>query len=343
MNGKVFRFSCAGVGLIAVLSMAFVMTGQESSTTKPKGGLVTDWTSRHIVFSGSGTPDIADKITQDQRYKFQWARRNFHPVVPSGDPESNDATSAESKRGIDPRFGFGRARNTVDKDWGYEFASTAFSSAPLGGLLFPAKYSFDTTTASCSDFVVYPVEVVGSSTAVFATDSGTVTSTGPTNGQTATITNGANVDQVIATASMAATANGTTTGVAPVNGQTATITNGANVDLITSTAAAFAMGSGTFTTTGMTAGQTISITGASGSPVLTLIASNSPTGTAMFGSNPAVGSNVVVGSNTYTFEPLGACGAITDCIVLPGSADVMFAAGLTAGGNITVGALHLYV
>jgi hypothetical protein len=338
MNGKVFRFSCAGVGLIAVLSMAFVMTGQESSTTKPTGGLVTDWTSRHIVFSGSGTPDIADKIAQDQRYKFQWARRNFHPVVPAGDPESNDATSAESARGIDPRFGFGRVRNDVDKDWGYEFASTAFSSAPLGGLLFPAKYSFSTTTAMCSDFVVYPVEVVGSSTAVFATDSGTVTSTGPTNGQTATITNGANTDTVIATASMAATANGTVTAVAPVNGQTATITNGANVDLITSTAAAFATGSGTFTTTGMTAGQTISITGAGGSPLLTLVASNAPTGTAVFGSNPAVGSNVVVGSNTYTFEPLGACAAIVDCIVLPGSADVMFAAGLIAGNVITVGA-----
>ena len=338
MNGKLVRFSFAGVGLLAALSLALVMSGQDESSKKPEGGLVTDWTSRHIVFSGSGTPDIADKIAQDQRYKFQWARRNFHPVVPAGDPESNDATSADSARGIDPRFGFGRVRNDIDKDWGYEFASTATSSAPLGGLLFPAKYSFSTTTAMCSDFVVYPVDVVGSSTAVFATDSGTVTSTGPTNGQTATIMNGANTDTVIATASMAATANGTVTAVAPVNGQTATITNGANVDLITSTAAAFATGSGTFTTTGMTAGQTISITGAGGSPLLTLVASNAPTGTAVFGSNPAVGSNVVVGSNTYTFEPLGACAAIVDCIVPPGSADVTFAAGLIAGNVITVGA-----
>ena len=228
MIGRIARFNRVGAGLLAVLALAFVISGQENTPKKPHGGLVTDWTSRHLVFSSSGTPDMTDKITQDPRYQMQWARRNFHPVVAGGAPESNDVLSPAALLAKKKKVG-------IEKDWGYEFASTAFSSAPLGGLLFPAKYSFDTSTATCDDYVVYPVDVVGSSTAVFATDSGTVSSTGPTNGQTATITNGANVDTVIATAAMEATANGTVTATTGSNGQTATITNGANVDTITAT------------------------------------------------------------------------------------------------------------
>ena len=306
MIGRIARFNRVGAGLLAVLALAFVISGQENTPKKPHGGLVTDWTSRHLVFSSSGTLDMTDKITQDPRYQMQWARRNFHPVVAGGAPESNDVLSPAALLAKKKKVG-------IEKDWGYEFASTAFSSAPLGGLLFPAKYSFDTSTATCDDYVVYPVDVVGSSTAVFATDSGTVSSTGPTNGQTATITNGANVDTVIATAAMEATANGTVTATTGSNGQTATITNGANVDTITATAAAFATAHGTFTSTGMTVGQQISITGASGSPTITLTAAAPATGTITVNAVPANGTTLTVGTITYEFENGITCLAVV-CI-----------------------------
>ncbi len=313
ISGMNVRLNRAGVGLLAVLALAFVMSGQESSSTKPHGGLVTDWTTRHLVFSSSGTPDMIEKFTKDPRYQMQWARRNFHPVAEGGAPESNDVLSADAIRAAKKKVG-------MQKDWGLEMAATAVAQ---GGLNFPAKYSFSTSTASCNDFVVYPVDVLGSSTGVAASVTGSVSGT-PGNAQTATITNGANVDTVTTSAAVEATANGTVSGV-PTNGQTATITNGANVDAITATAAAFATAHGTFTSTGMTAGQHISITGASGSPVLTLTAAGPPTGTITDSSTiPANNSTLTIGGVVYEFEStssfLGSgCAGTTNCIYSGGS------------------------
>ena len=159
MNGKIVRFSRIGVGLLAVLGLALVMSGQEQSPEKHVG-LVTDWTSRHIAFSPPSSPLVATQVGQDPRYWQQWARRNMHPVIPESkiDPsamegmEGREAESADTENagGIGP-WGFNHEKSGLKKDWSEQMGTTA----AMGDLNYPAKYSFSTSTALCSDYAVY--------------------------------------------------------------------------------------------------------------------------------------------------------------------------------------------
>jgi hypothetical protein len=160
MNGKIVRLSRIGVGLLAVLGLALVMSGQEQSPEKHVG-LVTDWSSRHIAFSPPSSPLVATQVGQDPRYWQQWARRNMHPVIPESkiDPsamegmEGREAESAETESaasGIGP-WGFKHQNAGLKKDWSEQMGATA----SMGDLNYPAKYSFSTSTALCSDYAVY--------------------------------------------------------------------------------------------------------------------------------------------------------------------------------------------
>ncbi len=154
MNGRIARFCRFGAGLLAVLSLAVIMSGQEQSPAR-RAGLVTDWTSHHLVFSAPSSPALAVQVAQDPRYWQQWARRNLHPVTPTAGPESDgaaaDAAFADAKNA--------KKKTGMEKDWSVEIGT----AAGLGDLNFPAKFSFSTTVASCSDYVVYNTGVAGGS------------------------------------------------------------------------------------------------------------------------------------------------------------------------------------
>jgi hypothetical protein len=111
MNGRIVRFNRIGVGLLAVLGLALVMSGQEKNPEK-RVGLVTDWTTHHLVFSTPSSPEVATKVAQDPRYWQQWARRNVHPVAAAPDVAPDAAASApdavETERS--EVFGFGSDR-----------------------------------------------------------------------------------------------------------------------------------------------------------------------------------------------------------------------------------------
>ncbi len=107
------------------------------------------------------------------------------------------------------RDGFRRERSEpsdIHRDWSENIGS----GASVGLNNFPAKFSFDTTTANCDDaaqpdFVAYNTSLPG---AAPAEASGTGTFTGdPTNGQTLKITNGANVVTLTASITVTATAS----------------------------------------------------------------------------------------------------------------------------------------
>ena len=220
MNGRIVRFNRIGVGLLAVLGLALVMSGQEKNPEK-RVGLVTDWTTHHLVFSTPSSPEVATKVAQDPRYWQQWARRNVHPVAAAPDVAPDAAASApdavETERS--EVFGFGSDRlekkTGIKKDWSLEMASTA----AMGDLNYPAKYSFSTSSPSCTDFVVFNTGVAGNA-GTDATGTGTLSSTGPTNTQTATITNSVNggTEKAEASAQIAASAMGTFTTTGPLSG-----------------------------------------------------------------------------------------------------------------------------
>jgi hypothetical protein len=215
MNSKIIRLNRAGIGLLAVLGLAFAMSGQEKSPEK-HAGLVTDWTSHHLVFSTPSSPEVATKVAQDPRYWQQWARRNMHPVAnaPNGAPVSSAPVALEEENSDE--LGLASKKKTgMKKDWSLEMASTA----SMGDLNYAAKFAFSTSSPSCTDFVVYNTGVAGNA-GTDATGTGTLSSTGPTSTQTATITNSANsgTEKAEASAQVAAAAMGTFTTTGPLGG-----------------------------------------------------------------------------------------------------------------------------
>ncbi len=158
------------LGLLAAFSAP--MFGQSTPPASPlTRGTVEDWTHHRLVFSNPGTEQKAlahgayshwRKIVNDPRYALQYARRN-----------SGAKTLDESSVGANfwggpgaPRFGRHEPRrggelpslSGLKKDWD----EGLLSGGQVQPNMYPAKYSFSTTTASCTnDFVVYPTGVAG--------------------------------------------------------------------------------------------------------------------------------------------------------------------------------------
>ncbi len=282
MHIKQAKFVRFGVFLFATAAVALSLSGQQSNHVRTS--LVTDWSSRHLIFSAPATFGKLATVSQDPRYQQQWLRRNMHPAPPTDGEEPGVATEprATAIDGLDgnpnahfgpPSGGFGSkpGNGGMKKDW----STSLGPNATVGADSYPAKFSFDSTTASCAnDFVVYGTSVNGTAAGAAATAQGTFSGAGPNDGETATLTYG--------------------------SGAVATLT---------ATAATFASATGTFTANPSTA-QTATIGG-------TLVLHSVPGGTVTFSGQPTAGDTVVVGATTYTFQT--ACGSGPDCVVRSGT------------------------
>ena len=126
----------------------------EVSVKNPVVGIPDDWSHHRIVFSqpsqsageargGKVGNQNWQRILNDERYQFQQLRsvlRERWPMRPM-------------------RRGFGEIES-IKKDWSMNMGL----GATVGAGQYPAKYSFGTITASCSDFVVYNTGLAGIST-----------------------------------------------------------------------------------------------------------------------------------------------------------------------------------
>ncbi len=364
MNGRIVRFSRIGAGLLAVLGLALVMSGQEQAPEKHVG-LVTDWTSRHLVFSPPSSPLAATQVGQDPRYWQQWARRNMHPVIPASttDPfaskpaeeTSADATEAESP---DAFGGFPNGKkNGMEKDWSVQMGATA----AMGDLNYPAKYSFSTTTALCSDWVVYNTGTAPTGTSTPATGSFTI-STDPSGWTTGTvsvtISQGATTQTYTFTTSTTNTANqvlytksgflGTATREDDAAGDLEAAIDNNQGDCAT-TNGGFGMYSGdcygTNTTTNALVSATVTgnvvtltaLTAGTGGNTIAISASPSADITVSGadlsgGTNGAPIATVIAYNNIYTGTPVGGGGA-APCGTAANTPKVAFA--YSTGGTVT--------
>jgi len=128
-------------------------------------GVPSDWSHHHLIFSNPGTEEdaIANgthdrwlKIVNDPRYILQQMKRSSG-VKTLGDPETASLEQAVKTESI--KTG---ARTRVKKDW----REIVLAHGQVQPNMYPAKFSFDITTASCStDFVVYPTGVAGAGAA----------------------------------------------------------------------------------------------------------------------------------------------------------------------------------
>jgi hypothetical protein len=147
------HFLWLGMSILAALTLAPALLGQASSSnSEAAGGLPTDWSHHHVIFSKPANPEQAYRLQHDPRYWQQQYRHSLKsPAVESGDRTS----------GIQSRLNVSRStrKKALRRDWSQDMGS----GATVGAGNYPAKYSFNITQANCtSDFAVYATGLPGS-------------------------------------------------------------------------------------------------------------------------------------------------------------------------------------
>jgi hypothetical protein len=143
MNGTAARFLRLGVSLSGLVVLGWVLTGQAAKPAQE--GLPTDWSHHHLIFSQPATYDQVRQVTSNPRYWQQFYRNTVKRELPVDPEASGEAIS------MDPG-----SQGAWSEDLG--------SSASVGAGNYPAKYGFQVTTASCSDYVVFSTGLEGSTT-----------------------------------------------------------------------------------------------------------------------------------------------------------------------------------
>jgi len=153
-----------------ILSMAAISTAFGQSQTLPEitvgnvhiKGVPTDWSHRHVIFSNpgpeaeaikNGTHDRWLKIVNDPRYVIQQMQRQQPGQGPAAAEVAGLLAAAPPAAGGD----------TPDKKRKHRDWSMDLSAGSMPANTFPAKWSFNATTANCaSDFVVFVTGTNGS-------------------------------------------------------------------------------------------------------------------------------------------------------------------------------------
>jgi len=201
VGGRVRILLAFGIAVV----FASLLSGQEPKW--PRRGGPDDWTHHHLVFSDAGTAEEAVRhgtlarwvdTVDDPRYVLQREKReaaarsasDARPLLPEiEEPDrveepcrrvGGEASKALPRglararesvfrfeprcRPSRPRLRIRRSRQSLHEDWSEDMGS----GATVGLGMFPAKYSFDISSASCGnatqpDFVVYNTGLAGSS------------------------------------------------------------------------------------------------------------------------------------------------------------------------------------
>lgn len=160
------------LSLLTIAMAAIGLHGQAPRRTlKPA---IQDWSTRHLIFSRPKTPERAALVAKNPRYQQQSFLRNPHARTnaPSAqDPRSPQAIPEPPSEPDARVFGLthwphpapgrrGRAQS-FRRDW----SASLGAGASMPANAFPAKFSFDTDSASCDDFVTFTTNVSDSAAA----------------------------------------------------------------------------------------------------------------------------------------------------------------------------------
>jgi hypothetical protein len=169
------RVVASGVGLVGMISLALLLGGQEPAPSHSRISLPQDWSHRHVVFSNPTTLEQSLRVKQDARFWQQWYRRNVRQTIPAEESYREESREPDDKFRLPDGDWFGwfrwiprkpAPRNPLKRDWNISLGP----NATLGAGNFPAKFSFDITSANCAtaaqpDFVVLNTSVATSSQA----------------------------------------------------------------------------------------------------------------------------------------------------------------------------------
>ncbi len=144
-NHKVFIKSAMAI-LGALLVALFLISHSSiihAAARHARVSLATDWSHHHMVFSAPKTSLQALRLSREPRYLNQWERRNTRRFGPPPRREKNPIPAAKP----------------LHSDWS-EFLGPATTTNAIN---YPAKFSFDLSTADCNnDFVSYTTGAAGS-------------------------------------------------------------------------------------------------------------------------------------------------------------------------------------
>ena len=172
------RIVASGVGLVGMVTVAFLMLAQEPGPKQDRIALPQDWSHRHVVFSNPTTLEQSLRVKRDARFWHQWYRRSVQQALPAEESALDESREPdENLPWVDGDwfgwFGWFHRRhhkpiprNPLKRDWSISLGP----NATVGAGNYPAKFSFDITMANCAgtahpDFVVFNTSVATSSQA----------------------------------------------------------------------------------------------------------------------------------------------------------------------------------
>ena len=146
MNPNRKMFVKLALAIFAALLVAFFLIPHSSiihaAARHARVSLATDWSHHHMVFSAPKTSLQALRLSREPRYLNQWSRRNTRRFGPPPRREKNPIPAAKP----------------LHSDWS-EFLGPATTTNAIN---YPAKFSFDLSTADCNnDFVAYTTGAAG--------------------------------------------------------------------------------------------------------------------------------------------------------------------------------------
>lgn len=156
MNGTTARAVRFAAGLLAVVTLGWILTGQAAKPGQgwdpSQHGMPTDWTHQHVIFSHPATNRQASEALADPRYWHQWYRLHI-PRTLAVDPNDIATLAPELKASSSGGF----------------WSENMGNNATVGAGNYPAKYSFNINVANCSnatqpDFVVFPTRLASTTT-----------------------------------------------------------------------------------------------------------------------------------------------------------------------------------
>jgi hypothetical protein len=154
MNGSAARLSRFAAGLLLLVTLGWVLTGQAAKPAHHRVSLVTDWSHRHLIFSQPRTAEQAARLQQDPRFEQQLARRSQRLILSNG-------KAAESSFGSNATPQSAPKHLKMRRDWSADLGT----GGSVGAGFFPAKFSFDIEHANCTnDFVVFTTGLPSSNT-----------------------------------------------------------------------------------------------------------------------------------------------------------------------------------
>jgi len=123
--------------------------------------MVTDWSTRHVVFAKPRTEAAAARLEHNKRYQMQTYRR-FAPAsrkLVDAKVDGSDLLDRFRNRVFDPHPRPTKA-NPLHRDWSVNLNGTGGPTPTVGASQFPAKFNFDIneaiTTDNCTtDYVVF--------------------------------------------------------------------------------------------------------------------------------------------------------------------------------------------